>query len=77
LVIPDKEKIEIDEAGVIVSKDYTYFLPLQEWNKAIVANYWYYFEDTRLVDAEVLGASDLANATMSHTYRYIKDEGSN
>lgn len=77
LIIPDKEKIEIDEAGVIVSKDYTYFLPLQKWNQAIKSNYWYYFEDTRLVDAEVLGSSDLASATMSHTYRYIKDEGTN
>ena len=75
LVIPDKEQIEIDESGLIVSKDYTYFLPLQEWNEAITTNYWYYFEDTRLVDAEVLGASDLANATMSHTFRYIKNEG--
>ena len=75
LVIPDTEKVEIDDAGVIVSKDYSYFMTLDQWNKNIKANVWYMFEDTRLVKAEVLGAADLNDQTISHTYRYIYNYG--
>lgn len=76
LVIPDTEKVEIDDAGVIVSKNYSYFMTLDQWNKSIKANVWYMFEDTRLVKAEVLGAADLNDQTISHTYRYIYNYGS-
>lgn len=70
---PKDLKIEIDDAGVILTTGYNYILPLREWNAAIQNNIWYFFEDTRLVDAETLGAKDLANATISHTFRYLFD----
>ena len=72
-VFPKNLKIEVDDAGVILTNGYNYILPLREWNAAIQNNIWYFFEDTRLVDAETLGAKDLADATISHTFRYLFD----
>lgn len=71
IAIPSGAKIEIDDAGVILNKDYHYFLTLREWNEIIQNNIWYFFEDTRLVSAETLGAADLMDAQISHTFRYL------
>lgn len=72
--IPEGSPIEIDDAGVILDTDYCYFMTLRQWNESIKDNNWYFFEDTRLVEAEVLGSVDLQDATISHTYRYIKED---
>jgi hypothetical protein len=49
-------------------------MTLRQWNENLTKNNWYFFEDTRLVEAEVLGSVDLQDATISHTYRYIKND---
>jgi hypothetical protein len=36
-------------------------------------DWWYIFEDTRLVHAEVLGSADVAAPAISHTFRYLKE----
>ena len=45
IFIPEDEKIEIDEAGLILNKNYTYIIPLSEWNKQLESNWFYKFED--------------------------------
>lgn len=69
IIVPDKERIEVDEAGVIVNKEYTYFLPLRDWNEAVKSNVWYFFEDTRMVEAEPISGVD--NCSISHTFKYL------
>lgn len=73
LILPNLDKIEVDDAGVIVDKNYTYFMTLRQWNENLKNNIWYIFEDTRLVNAEVLSSTDLSDTTISHTYRYLYD----
>ena len=41
IAIPKGAKIEVDEAGLIVNKDYTYVMTVQEWNKNVNSNYYY------------------------------------
>lgn len=45
IYIPSGAKIEIDERGLIVNKDYTYIITIDEWNKQIDSEYFYAFED--------------------------------
>lgn len=76
IAFPANTPLEIDDAGVILNKDYSYFITLEQWNEMVIDREekgWYIFEDTRLVKAEVLGASDLADAEISHTFRYLSD----
>ena len=74
-VIPRNAVLEIDEAGVILDKDYSYFMTLAQWNRMVSmdTDWWYIFEDTRLVEAQSLGSADVANPTISHTFKYLKD----
>lgn len=71
--IPEGAILEIDDAGVILNKEYSYFVKLPEWNEMISGNGWYIFEDTRLVEAEVLGSIDEFTPSISHTFKYLKD----
>ena len=70
---PENVVLEMDEAGVILNKEYSFFMTLNQWNKSIKADGWYIFEDTRLVYAEVLSSADFGKPTISHTFRYLKD----
>lgn len=74
---PKDAILEIDDAGVILNKEYSYFLMLPEWNTLIAANKWYIFEDIRLVEAQVLGSYDENNPYISHTFRYLKQSDDN
>lgn len=69
---PKDAILEIDDAGVILNKEYSYFLTLSDWNNLILSNNWYIFEDIRLVKAQVLGAYDNNQPYISHTFRYLK-----
>lgn len=71
IAIPKNKTIEVDEQGVILNKECHYFMTLRQWNEAIKNNYWYFFEDTRLVDAKTLGSENLMDAAISHTFRYL------
>jgi len=56
--IPKDTILEIDDAGVIMDKEYSFFMTLADWNRNVLGNNWYMFEDTRLVRAESLGSVD-------------------
>ena len=73
--IPETGTLELDEDGVILNKEYTFFMTLAQWNAAVSMSrdWWYIFEDTRLVHAEVLGSADVAAPAISHTFRYLKE----
>lgn len=73
--IPKTAMLELDDGGVIMNKDYTFFMTLDQWNSAVsmAKDWWYIFEDTRLVHAEVLGSADVAAPAISHTFRYLKE----
>jgi hypothetical protein len=45
MFIPKNEVIEIDEAGLILNKNFTYVMTVAEWNKQLNAAYFYKFED--------------------------------
>lgn len=75
--IPKTGMLELDDGGVIMNKDYSFFMTLANWNQAVAGNNWYIFEDTRLVHAEVLGSADVAAPAISHTFRYLKEDEEN
>lgn len=75
IAIPKNRKIEVDDQGVILNKECHYFMTLRQWNELIQKNLWYFFEDTRLVNAETLGSKDLMDASISHTFRYLYSAG--
>lgn len=73
--IPDTGILELDDGGVIMNKDYTFFMTLADWNNMVNWDgnnkWWYMFEDIRLVHGEILGATDLESPTISHTFKYL------
>ena len=73
IAIPKNTNFNIDDQGVILNKEYQYFMTLREWNELIKGNIWYFFEDTRFVSAESLNMEDLTGTTISHTFRYLYD----
>lgn len=75
--IPKTGLLELDDGGVIMNKDYTFFMTLADWNNAVQGNKWYIFEDTRLVQAEALGSADVQAPSISHTFKYKSDKENN
>lgn len=48
MFIPEDAKIQIDEAGLILNKDFTYVITVKEWNEQIVNSQLFYkFENYR------------------------------
>lgn len=43
LAIPEDAQVEIDEAGLIVSKEFTYVMTVEQWNKNVKSKYYYKF----------------------------------
>lgn len=43
IAVPANEKIEIDEAGLIVSKNYTYVMTVAQWNENVNSTAFYQF----------------------------------
>lgn len=75
--IPKTGVLELDDGGVIMNKNYTFFMTLADWNNAVQGNKWYIFEDTRLVQAEALGSADVQAPSISHTFKYKSDKENN
>lgn len=75
--IPKTGILELDDGGVIMNKDYTFFMTLADWNNAVQGNKWYIFEDTRLVQAEALGSADVQAPSISHTFKYKSNKENN
>lgn len=44
IAIPEDAEVDIDESGLIVNKEYTYVMTVEEWNKAVNGTTWYFFE---------------------------------
>ena len=44
IAIPEGAEVDIDESGLIVNKEYTYVMTVEEWNKAVSGTTWYFFE---------------------------------
>ena len=44
IAIPKGAKVEIDEAGLLLNKDYTYVMTVDDWNNTINSNWFYKFE---------------------------------
>lgn len=43
IAIPDGAAVEIDEAGLIVSKEFSYVMTVEQWNKNVKSNQFYRF----------------------------------
>lgn len=43
IAFTDNEKIEIDEAGLIVNKNHTYVMTVEDWNNNIISSCYYQF----------------------------------
>lgn len=43
IAIPPDAKVEIDESGLLLNKDYTYVMTVEEWNTYIDSHYYYKF----------------------------------
>lgn len=41
MVIPAGAEVEIDEAGLIVNKDFTYVMTVEQWNQQVKNKFWY------------------------------------
>ena len=41
IAIPSGASVEIDEAGLIINKNYTYVMTVEDWNNANNSKYWY------------------------------------
>lgn len=42
IAIPEDAVVEIDEAGLIVNKEFTYVMTVAQWNEALKHNKWFY-----------------------------------
>ena len=41
IAIPNGAKVEVDEAGLIVDKNYHYVMTIEDWNNNVQHNWWY------------------------------------
>jgi hypothetical protein len=58
--VPAGEKLEIDEAGLLLDKSYIYFMTLDQWNKNVHNNssdYWYIFKEKEIVTIDNVNIS--------------------
>lgn len=62
IAIPRDAEIEVDEAGLIINKNYTYVMTVEEWNKHIGSQYYSKFlPESRKDSKEFKLVSDLPN----------------
>lgn len=47
IAIPYGAEVEVDESGLIVNKDYTYVMTVEQWNENVNHNFIYMFEDVK------------------------------
>lgn len=67
--IPSNEKIEIDEAGLILDKEHIYFMTLDQWNENLKSNEWYIFKEKERKEME-------DGTSVSRTIKIIKSNPS-
>jgi hypothetical protein len=64
------DKVEVNEAGLIVDKKYHYFMTLSDWNRYVNGNNWYIFNDKRFVKT-TYGEENEDTYSISYTFKYI------
>ena len=81
IAFPKNAKIEIDEAGLIVNKDYTYVMTVADWNKYIKSSCYYQFlpidnkgKKTFVTDKEELTPDELAVGNKAGYYEGYLDK---
>lgn len=73
MAFSDNTELEIDEAGLILNTDHHYIITIEQWNELVKENYWYIFEDKRLVQVYNNG-KDVGQ--ISHTFKYLANSPS-
>lgn len=80
IAIPKGAEIEIDEAGLIVNKDYTYVMTVKEWNEHINSKYYYQFlpikrnDGKKFYEAQMSGYEMEAVGNMAAYYEGYLDK---
>lgn len=67
IAIPSNAEVQIDEAGLLVNKDYSYVMTLKDWNKCVNSNKWYDLEKNKI--QEVV-KTNMVNATSNKMVCY-------
>lgn len=70
LAFTDDDKLEIDEAGLIINTNYHYFMTLDQWNKNILSNLMYIFEDKRYVPTKFEIDEDI-DLSINYNFKYL------
>lgn len=76
--VPAGEKLEIDEAGLLLDKSYIYFMTLDQWNKNVHNNssdYWYIFKEKEIVTIDDVNTSRIIKKVIQNPTARQKSMG--
>lgn len=59
IAIPPGVEVQIDEAGLLVNKDYSYVMTLKDWNECVNSNKWYNTEKNEIQDTKDVAANKM------------------
>lgn len=59
IAIPPGAEVQIDEAGLLVNKNYSYVMTLKDWNECVNSNKWYNTEKNEIQDVEDVAANKI------------------
>ena len=59
IAIPPGAEVQIDEAGLLVNKDYSYVMTLKDWNECVNSNKWYNTEKNEIQDTKDVAANKM------------------
>lgn len=59
IAIPPGVEVQIDEAGLLVNKDYSYVMTLKDWNECVNSNKWYNTEKNKIQDTKDVAANKM------------------
>lgn len=59
IAIPSGAEVQIDEAGLLVNKNYSYVMTLKDWNECVKSNKWYNTEKNEIQDVEDVAANKI------------------
>lgn len=59
IAIPSGAEVQIDEAGLLVNKNYSYVMTLKDWNECVKSNKWYNTEKNEIQNVEDVAANKI------------------
>lgn len=59
IAIPSGAEVQIDEAGLLVNKNYSYVMTLKDWNECVKSNKWYNTEKNEIQDVGDVAANKI------------------